>query len=877
LAAHPAAAPHPEAVWPERRAAIDAIARVPPLYLTTIAVVAGDAIGSAGYAVPIWIAMALAIGAAIAFMRVRVAMGLGAAMFAIAAAATIPAHQLLHPLDGPESLARYADDAVVTVVGWMVREPENPGGGRTYLYLEAERAGSDPAHLMPAAGLVRVTVRGAAGYRVGDEVRVTARVRFPRNDGNPGEFDYRAWMLRRRIVATMFIEPPRHGAPAAIATIGYRAVFPAAQIEAVREHFGAFIDANLGYPASAEMRAIIIGDRGGIDEALRNRFALTGMAHLLVISGLHLGIAAAAAFFMVRLAMGLFPTLMARGYANKVAAGSAAIAAMAYATIAGDHVSTMRALVMVIAYAIAIVIDRSRELMSSIALAALVICFAMPGSTADIGFQLSFVSVIAILLGMRRFAAWWRIRYAHPLAPVAARSRAGRVAEVVAGYVALSFWALVGTAPLTAFHFNQFSIVGIVANAIVVPIMGFGAVIFGLAAAALSFVWIGGARAVLGLAGGCAAAGTRLAGWFLGWPLAWTRIFTPTMVEIALAYGLIALWISRPLADAEFQSHAAGAGRERARIGEIERARRWRWRVAGAIAIAIAIDAGYWTRRRLFNPDLRVTFLAVGQGDGAVVRFPGSQVMVIDGGGAFGGTFDPGERIVAPYLWSRKIMHVDYVALSHPDRDHFGGLTFIVENFSPAEFWSGGVASDDYSYARLLDAVARVDAREVLCDAAAPARTIGGVEVRCLWPAAKPHEAKDNNSSMVIRLSYRGRAILFAGDLEARGERELIATGADLRAAILKAPHHGSATSSSAALIAAVHPAAAVISLGWHNQFHFPAAAVIDRYRAAGVAVFRTDRLGAITVDVTGDGLAMRCYRGGRIAMPPDGTASALH
>jgi competence protein ComEC len=601
------------------------------------------------------------------------------------------------------------------------------------------------------------------------------------------------------------------------------------------------------------------------------------MAHLLVISGLHLGIAAAAAFFIVRLAMGLLPTLMARGYANKVAAGAAAIAAMAYASIAGDHVSTMRALVMVLAYAIAIVIDRSRELMSSIALAALVICFAMPGSTADIGFQLSFVSVIAILLGMRRFEAWWRVRYAHPLAPVAARSRAGRIAEVVAGYVALSFWALVGTAPLTAFHFNQFSIVGIVANAIVVPIMGFGAVIFGLMAAAMSFVWMGGAREVLGLAGGCAAAGTRLAGWFLDWPLAWTRIFTPTMVEMALAYGLIALWITRPLADAEFQPHAVGAVNDRARIDEIDRARRWRWRAAGAIALAIAIDAGYWTRQRFFNPDLRVTFLAVGQGDGAVVRFPGSRVMVIDGGGAFGGTFDPGERIVAPYLWSQKIMHVDYVALSHPDRDHFGGLTFIVENFSPAEFWSGGIASDDESYARLLDAVARADAREVLCNAATPARKIGGVEVRCLWPAAKAHEAKDNNSSAVIRLDYRGRAILFAGDLEARGERELIATGTDLRAAILKAPHHGSATSSSAALIAAVHPTAAVISLGWDNQFHFPAAEVVERYQAAGVTVLRTDQLGAISADVSGGGIELRSYRGGRIAILPAGAPSAIH
>ena len=106
----------------------------------------------------------------------------------------------------------------------------------------------------------------------------------------------------------------------------------------------------------------------------------------------------------------------------------------------------------------------------------------------------------------------------------------------------------------------------------------------------------------------------------------------------------------------------------------------------------LTIDAGCWTYDRFFNPDLRVTFLSVGEGDGAVVRFPGSRVMVIDAGGSYGG-FDAGERIVAPYLWSQKIMHVDYIALSHPDLDHFGGLDFIAMNFAPRAFWTTGVLS----------------------------------------------------------------------------------------------------------------------------------------------------------------------------------------
>ena len=435
------------------------------------------------------------------------------------------------------------------------------------------------------------------------------------------------------------------------------------------------------------------------------------------------------------------------------------------------------------------------------------------------------------------------------------------IAEAIAGYVAVSFWALIGTAPLTAFHFNQFSLVGLIANAVVVPIMGFGAVICGLAAAALSFVSPTGARPLLLLAGSLAGAGNWLARWFEGWPLAWTRIFTPTIFEIAIAYGVIAVWFARPLATTLIT--AATIRDRRAREDG-----RWRSIMAAALIVALVLDADWWTYQRFFYPDLRVTFLAVGEGDAAVVRFPGGRVMLIDGCGSFSGTFDPGERIVAPFLWANKIMHVDYVAVSHPDRDHFGGLIFLVRNFRPTEFWTSGNGSPDDSYLSLLDVVREVHAASLVCGTARPPRTIGGVVIRCLWPAAKIAEAKENNQSMVLRLAYRGAAILFTGDVEAKGERELIATGADLHATILKVPHHGSKTSSSAELIAAVHPQVAVISLGYHNRFHFPASAVVERYRAAGAIVLMTGESGQVSAEVGRRGVEIETFRGGAVRIP---------
>jgi competence protein ComEC len=819
--------------------------------------------------VPLGVAIVLALTASAAYLRARPEIGVVISFLAIGAGATLPVRDLNLPPSGPTTLLRFVDDSKVTIEGEIVREPERTDSAGTYLYVRVERAGADtignlPARLLaPATGLVRVTVRGDQHFTIGDEIRLASRIRFPRNDGDRGEFDYRGWLLRRGIAATMFADEPKSDAPPSITVVGHHDYSVRARIQAVRERIGAFIDANLSYPQNAEMRALIIGDRSGIDDSIRQRFALTGMAHVLVISGLHLGFVAAAAFFLVRLAMGFFPTLAALGIGNKFAAAGAAIAAIGYTSIAGGHLSTLRALIMVLAYAIAILIDRSRELLASVALAALIICFALPGSTADIGFQLSFAAVMVILIGMRRFAEWWRARF-RPTTIMRVRSRVNVIAEAIAGYVAVSFWALLGTAPLTAFHFNQFSLVGLVANAVVVPIMGFGAVICGLAAAALSFLSPTAARPILLLAGSLAGAGNWLAGWFEGWPLAWTRIFTPTIFEIAIAYGFVAVWCSRPLATPPTDAPSIISARYVWRIDFS----RWPLIALAALALAFVLDAGWWTYDRFLYRDLRVTFLSVGEGDAAVVRFPGGRVMLIDGGGSFGGTFDPGERLVAPFLWANKIMHVDYVVVSHPDRDHFGGLIFLTRNFSPAEFWTSGVPSPDVSYEQLIEAVHAAQARSSVCSTAAPSRFIGDVAVTCLWPVPNLTERKENNQSMVLRLTYRDAAILFMGDIEAKGERELIATGANLRAAIIKVPHHGSATSSSPALIAAAHPQVAVVSVGYHNRFHFPSAAVIDRYRESGATVLMTSEAGQVSVDVGRGAIAVQPWRGESLQLP---------
>jgi len=214
-----------------------------------------------------------------------------------------------------------------------------------------------------------------------------------------------------------------------------------------------------------------------------------------------------------------------------------------------------------------------------------------------------------------------------------------------------------------------------------------------------------------------------------------------------------------------------------------------------------------------------------------------------------------------------ELIHVDYLALSHPDRDHYGGFVFVARNFTPSEFWTGGTSSPYEAYVAMAAAVKAAGARMRRCDARSAPMTIGGVSVRCVGPLANMDEVKDNNASMVIRLVFGHTSFLFPGDLEAKGERELMASGADLRATILKVPHHGSRTSSSAPFIEAVHPGVAVVSLGYLNRFHFPAPEVIGRYRDEGVRVLRTDEVGAVSAEVGAEEVRLRSFSGGEVAV----------
>jgi competence protein ComEC len=294
----------------------------------------------------------------------------------------------------------------------------------------------------------------------------------------------------------------------------------------------------------------------------------------------------------------------------------------------------------------------------------------------------------------------------------------------------------------------------------------------------------------------------------------------------------------------------------------------------GGLCVAFGLASlGVRERARRACPDLVVTFLDVGQGDSAVVQLPGGRTLLVDGGGTYDGAFDPGARIVEPFLRAAGILHLDLVALSHPHPDHMGGLHRVLQRFEVGALWTSGDdgRNPDYRTLRAEAALRHIDA-----PVPSPIRFGDGLLVEPLGPFVRdaggqehigpPEGASVNDASLVLRLTRAGHAILFTGDLEAPGEGELcgrVDAGQTIASDVLKVPHHGSRTSSTDELLAAVRPRVAIISLGWLNRFHFPRPEVLARYRRSGIRVLRTDLAGAITVRIgpAGD-MDIRCQRG---------------
>ncbi|MBI5874685.1 MAG: DNA internalization-related competence protein ComEC/Rec2, partial [Deltaproteobacteria bacterium] len=680
------------------------------------------------------------------------------------------------------------DDPGISIEGVLSGAPEI-FSDKTRLHIDAERVFTQK-EIIPVRGKILITV-GSPSVKVkyGDRIRFIAKLSIPRNFGNPGEFDYAGNLAREGIYVTGHVESGRW-----IAVIGDEEKHGLrTSIEQIRDKIRDFIDGS-GAENRAIVKALILGETSEISKSIRNAFAGTGTAHILAISGLHIGIIAFVSYWIILKSLKLSERLMLAFDIRKIAAASSILPVLLYGAIAGFSVSTQRAVIMVFVFILSVLVDREKGFYNTLAAAALVILVISPLSIYDISFQLSFASVLAIIYLVSRFQRLWKNEYeqANDLAKLLPPHPAIKpLKNYLVNPFTVSVAASIGTAPFIAWHFHRVSIIGILANIIAVPLMGFIAVPLGLISSLASFFYLPLAGLTLKLSDIILKVALWVVDMFASLPYASVYTTTPTILEAVLLYLLIIC------------------------IVEFKKARFFKYGLATVILVLIG-NYSYWYYHLNYNPNLKVTFISVGQGDSALVEFPYGKRMLIDGRGFYSHDFDVGERIIAPFLWKNKIDKIDHIILSHPQSDHMKGLKFITEKFGVHEFLWNGEVSNDRAYTELMRALDKNNIKKLIVNASIPPLDINGVKVEFLNPPADSH-LDTNNKSLIVRLSHKNASFLFTGDIEAIGEMALLKRNENIHTAILKVPHHGSRTSSTIGFLKAVNPELAVISLGYSN------------------------------------------------------------
>jgi competence protein ComEC len=699
--------------------------------------------------------------------------------------------------------------------------------------------------------------------RYGQRVEFEARVRRPRNFGNPGAFDYARYLARRDIYwtasmssgAQVTVLPGQCGSRFEAAIMGLRtmALDRLAQLYKGKPY------------ETGMMQAVMIGETYQVQRVWTEQFRNTGTYHALVISGTHTVVLAAFLMLVLRLC-----------FLRREAALFVTSALLwLYALVTGWGSPCVRCAAGFTLFAVASYFARQRRILNILAAVAIGFLVLDPEQMFEASFQLTFLAVGFI--GAFATPALERTAYSRAraladlpdtgrdlhLAPAAAQFRVEMrlLAETVrlwiklperASCVAIGIPARVllyafqlalvsaivqlGLALPMVVYFHRIGFSGVSANTIVVPLMC-AVIPVGFIAIFTGWAW------VAKVAGWLLAASHEAVNWHMHVEPNWRIPDPPLWLGIAIGAGLIAAAV------------ASRAGRL------------WFTAAGGALAGLLALLLGHPFAPEIARNTLEMTVVDVGQGDSILLTFPDGKLMLVDGGGipTFGrrapAQMDIGEDVVSPYLWDRLIGRINVMVCTHAHADHIGGLPALLENFHAGELWTGA-NSENPAWCALRER-ARKDGVRIVPLHRGQRFRYGGAELEVLAPAVDyvAKETPHNNDSLAFRVTFGRHSFLLSGDIERQVEAELVAEGLLRKTDVLKVPHHGSKTSSTAAFLNLLRPAFAVMSAGFENSYGHPHPDVLQRYEERQTCVLRTDLDGLVTVRSDGRRLEMDMAR----------------
>jgi competence protein ComEC len=552
--------------------------------------------------------------------------------------------------------------------------------------------------------------------------------------------------------------------------------------------------------------ALLLGRRERMDPAVRDRFARAGLVHLLAISGTHVGLLAA-----VVLIFGAILRLPPRRRTILTL-----VLTWAYLGMIGAPASAVRAGLMLSLALLALLLQRPSAKLPMIAAAGLVLLALDPQSILDPGFQLSFAGVGGILLANAA---------ARPYVPASWKRRP--VVRWAFESTLVSAAAFVATAPITAHHFGTVAPVAIVANLPALPLMSL-ALIGVLSATIVGETFLPLARLCADGAGLAFDLLDRVATFSAEFPRGHLTVGRPPWGAVMLA-SLFA-------------------------IGALHFATRLRRPVRLALATGVAASLLLtWPllARGGTGGSLEIHFLDVGQGDATAIRTPSGRWALIDAG-PIERSYDAGARRVVPFLRARGARSVDLLVLTHPHLDHIGGAPAVMRAMPVANLVEPGLPVGSPAYLGLLETAEETGTRWIAARSGRSV-TLDGVVLDLLWPDPETLDGVTdaNQISAVVRLRFHEFTALFTGDAGTEVEDLLVQRHPEaLRAAILKAGHHGSSTSTSRGFLDAVRPRLVVVSAARRNRYGHPSPVVLERVREAGIELARTDEDGTVSIRV---------------------------
>jgi competence protein ComEC len=735
-------------------------------------------------------------------------------------------------------LLQLAEGHKKIVLEGTVLSPGSVANGRSKFDFMVESSFIDQV-LVPVKEKVTVTIyNNAIDFDPGQRIRFPASLKSFRNFNNPGRYDYESNMSLRGYSCAASMSDGRTVVMMAEGKTG--AIIRT--MESIRRPIRKLMISNLETVDQAVYRALILGEMQGIDDNIRESFNVTGLGHVLSVSGLHVGLVAVVSFILFRFLFSRSYALTLRIDIKKLSAFITCLCVFAYTFIAGFQVSANRSMIMAITYLFSIIVGKEKDAWSTLALAAIIVLSLDPNDLFNISFQLSFIAVIGI---------FWLSPYIYRLIKdkfnELERGRfLSRVCVYFSSLFIIGISAVICSLPFTTYYFHRIQLLAVPINLIVEPLLGLWILPVGILSVVILPVSYSLSCLVLKMgAFGLDVMMNIIRFWSqFDWISVW--VVTPDILEIALYYCIIFFLIFT------FKK------------------RRWA-QIGLAIALIISIfDISYWVYDTHFNPNFRVTFLDVGQGNSAFIQFPGGKSLLLDGGGFANNTFDTGGLIVAPFLFQSKIHCVDYLVLSHPHPDHMNGMKFIAEHFNPKKFLFNGQKINSPEFTGLMDALKKNNTSILLPEDLAKGIDINGVRVELLHPLTSPEssdvdmskeDSGTNNNSLVLKFSYKGSSFLFTGDIQAQGEETVVTdAGPRLKSDVLLVPHHGSRYSSTMPFIKAVSPRVAIISCGKENSFGFPSKETLQRWSEAESKILRIDEWGAITIEVTSKGMNVKRF-----------------